>query len=100
MVLLATPETNLWGTLVSGSAQGSGGGELHLPRVLDGWNLGEAAAQSVICPSCGHHAIVFVDTFAGDQSYVEDCSVCCRAIELRIQVREYQVRSVQAERPF
>jgi len=43
---------------------------------------------------------VYVDTFAGDQRYVEDCPLCCRAIELRVHVREYRVESVQVERPF
>ncbi|MEE2828500.1 MAG: CPXCG motif-containing cysteine-rich protein [Myxococcota bacterium] len=100
MGTLAIPEAGFWGPAASRSMERAGPAQLNLPRVLDGWNLGEAKAQGVVCPSCGHHVTIFVDTFAGSQSYLEDCSMCCHSIELKIEVREYQVKSVQAARPF
>ena len=100
MGVLTIPEAGFWGPPVSLSMERTGLAQLGPPRVLDGWNLGEEKAQDVICPSCGHHVTIFVDTFAGNQSYVEDCSMCCHAIELKIEVREYQVESVRTTRPF
>ncbi len=37
------------------------------------------------CPYCGEAIEVVVDCSAGDQSYIEDCSVCCRPITLDIR---------------
>jgi hypothetical protein len=38
------------------------------------------------CPYCGEAFETQVDTSAGSQRYVEDCAVCCRPIEVRLQV--------------
>ena len=38
------------------------------------------------CPYCGESIEVLVDASAGDQDYVEDCQVCCRPIELHVQL--------------
>ena len=35
------------------------------------------------CPYCGEVLELSVDRSAGEQSYVEDCQVCCSPIELR-----------------
>ncbi|MCB1790970.1 MAG: CPXCG motif-containing cysteine-rich protein [Gammaproteobacteria bacterium] len=40
--------------------------------------------QTVQCPYCGELIELSVDVSAGEQAYVEDCSVCCRPIELRL----------------
>lgn len=36
------------------------------------------------CPYCGEPIELFVDDSAGDQSYVEDCQVCCRPIQVTV----------------
>jgi hypothetical protein len=36
------------------------------------------------CPYCGEPNEIPVDASIPDQSYIEDCSVCCRPISLRI----------------
>lgn len=36
------------------------------------------------CPYCGEWIELQVDSSAGEQAYVEDCSVCCRPIEVRL----------------
>jgi hypothetical protein len=41
----------------------------------------------VQCPWCGEVFTTFVDASAGDQSYVEDCQVCCRPIQLATVVK-------------
>ena len=37
--------------------------------------LEECAAD---CPYCGEPITVLVDASCGDQSYIEDCEVCCQ----------------------
>lgn len=41
-------------------------------------------SQTIECPYCGESIELSVDSSAGEQSYIEDCSVCCRPIELRL----------------
>ena len=38
--------------------------------------------QSIHCPSCGEPLTIVVDTSAGAQSYIEDCQVCCRPMNI------------------
>lgn len=40
-------------------------------------DLGE---HSIDCPYCGESIVVLVDESVPEQSYVEDCQVCCRPI--------------------
>lgn len=39
-----------------------------------------------LCPYCGEEIDTFIDTSAGNQHYIEDCSVCCRPIECHLHV--------------
>lgn len=41
-------------------------------------------SESYYCPSCGEPAEALLDLSAGDQSYIEDCPVCCRPIEFEL----------------
>jgi len=41
---------------------------------------------AIDCPYCGERFETQADTSAGSQSYVEDCAVCCRPIEIAIEV--------------
>lgn len=36
------------------------------------------------CPYCGECIELIVDTSLDEQSYVEDCSVCCRPILVQV----------------
>ena len=40
--------------------------------------------QQVQCPYCGESIDLEVDSSGGQQSYIEDCRVCCRPIEVRV----------------
>lgn len=42
--------------------------------------------EPVDCPYCGEHFETDVDRSAGSQDYIEDCPVCCRPIEFRIEI--------------
>jgi hypothetical protein len=37
------------------------------------------------CPYCGEPLELYVDEAGGiEQHYIEDCSVCCRPVEIRV----------------
>lgn len=43
---------------------------------------------SIRCPSCGERLETHVDVTAGARTYIEDCQVCCRPMELTIEIDE------------
>jgi hypothetical protein len=50
---------------------------------------------TVECASCGERFELSIDTTGGrEQSYVEDCPVCCRPMEIRVTCRPGEVLSV------
>ena len=40
--------------------------------------------EDLHCPYCGERVSVLLDLSAGDQQYIEDCSVCCRPMVLEL----------------
>ncbi|MNP44200.1 hypothetical protein D3C76_1380520 [compost metagenome] len=40
------------------------------------------------CPYCGEEVETTLDLSGGDQTYIEDCKVCCRPITFVLQVHE------------
>lgn len=40
--------------------------------------------RSVQCPYCGEAITVLIDCSEPQQSYIEDCQVCCRPIEFEV----------------
>ena len=38
------------------------------------------------CPYCGEPIELLVDASAGSSSYIEDCQVCCRPIQVDVEV--------------
>jgi hypothetical protein len=40
----------------------------------------------VLCPYCGEAFETVIDLSCGSTSYIEDCQVCCRAIEFSLEV--------------
>jgi hypothetical protein len=54
---------------------------------------------AVQCPYCGEPFDTAVDLSAGSTSYIEDCQICCRPIELGIEVgADGELVSVAARR--
>jgi hypothetical protein len=71
---------------------------LRIFRVVQRRREGGGMIEStpVDCLSCGEPFTLSVDTSGGrDQSYVEDCPVCCRPMEIRVRCREGDVISVE-----
>lgn len=52
----------------------------------------------VECPYCGEVFPSTTDTSQGSHTTVEDCTVCCRPIELRIECEAGEVISVESTR--
>ena len=42
------------------------------------------AEQIISCPYCGESISVLVDDSVPEQTYVEDCQVCCRPIVVSV----------------
>ena len=53
--------------------------------------------RRVHCPFCGEAISVVVDSSAGSQSYIEDCQVCCRPMQVIVEVDLDGDASVQVE---
>ena len=49
-------------------------------------NRYELSEQHISCPYCGEGITILVDDSLPEQSYVEDCQVCCRPIVLNVSV--------------
>ena len=47
-------------------------------------NLLEEAVIS--CPYCGEAITILVDDSIEEQQYIEDCQVCCRPIDIRVNI--------------
>jgi len=48
--------------------------------------MNELQNHSIDCPYCGENIEVDVDCSEPSQSYIEDCSVCCRPININIEI--------------
>ena len=53
----------------------------------------------VQCPYCGERLETRVDLTAGEREYIEDCEVCCRPIELGIELEDNgALRAIRVQR--
>jgi len=50
----------------------------------------------VTCPHCGEVFSLEIDTSETEQSLIEDCSVCCRPINLTVRCRPGAIDSLAA----
>jgi hypothetical protein len=48
------------------------------------------------CPYCSEQISMVLDTSVRKQTYIEDCEVCCRPIEVRYTVEDDEVSSFEA----
>ena len=54
----------------------------------------ELRESTVRCPYCGELIEVLIDCSVPSQSYIEDCSVCCRPINFDVVVTQKDELSV------
>ena len=50
--------------------------------------------MDIACPHCGEVTSLMVDTSQAEQTLIEDCSVCCRPIELTIRCEPGEILEV------
>ena len=49
------------------------------------------------CPYCGEPITMLIDLSVNSQTYIEDCEVCCRPVEIRYKVRSGDLENFSAE---
>lgn len=49
-------------------------------------SMPELTDKTISCPYCGEAISLLVDGSLPEQSYVEDCQVCCRPIMLNVSI--------------
>ena len=49
------------------------------------------------CPYCGEEVETTVDLSGGDQTYIEDCEVCCRPIKVWYTVEDGEITDFTAD---
>jgi transcription elongation factor Elf1 len=49
------------------------------------------------CPHCGEPITLFVDLSVESQSYIEDCSVCCRPMQVSYSAEGGELQSIGVE---
>lgn len=52
----------------------------------------------ITCPYCGETFETGVDASAGSTSYIEDCQVCCRPMEIELRVSGEDAFTVNVRR--
>lgn len=50
------------------------------------------------CPYCFETISMLLDPSEGSQTYIEDCEVCCRPIQVRYEADGQKITSVQGDR--
>jgi hypothetical protein len=54
--------------------------------------------RDVQCPWCFETITLFIDASVPEQTYIEDCSVCCRPIQVTVVAEDGEITSLQADR--
>ena len=50
------------------------------------------------CPYCGEEISMVLDSSVSSQTYIEDCEVCCRPIEISYAVEDEALVEFEARR--
>jgi len=48
------------------------------------------------CPYCAQSISMLIDLSVSAQSYIEDCEICCRPIEISYEVRDDEMIRFEA----
>ena len=48
------------------------------------------------CPHCGEQISMVLDLSVPEQSYIEDCEVCCRPIQVSVSAEEGELSEFDA----
>jgi transcription elongation factor Elf1 len=50
-----------------------------------------------ICPYCWQNISMILDLSVTDQTYIEDCEVCCRPIKIRYTAENDELKNFEAD---
>lgn len=64
--------------------------------MTDGTEGPQILEHSFTCPSCWQTITMLVDLSVEEQTYVEDCEVCCRPLVIRARARRGQLVDFEA----
>jgi hypothetical protein len=53
-------------------------------------------SYAITCPHCGESIEIVLDLSEREQSYIEDCSVCCRPIGIHVSAADGEILGVEA----
>ncbi len=53
--------------------------------------------RRIRCPFCDESMSVIVDLSAGNQSYVEDCQICCQPMQISFETNDGELLSLQVD---
>ncbi|MGH8311630.1 MAG: CPXCG motif-containing cysteine-rich protein [Steroidobacteraceae bacterium] len=53
-------------------------------------------ARSITCPHCWQSIEILIDLSEPEQSYIEDCSICCRPISIRVSAAHGEILELDA----
>jgi hypothetical protein len=53
--------------------------------------------RDVSCPFCGEAITLLVDASAGAQTYIEDCQVCCRPMQVTVEGDDGEIESLKVD---
>ena len=56
----------------------------------------ESIEHFFTCPYCWEEISILVDPSEEEQAYVEDCEVCCRPIQILVEIREGEIERFSA----
>ncbi|RXP61885.1 CPXCG motif-containing cysteine-rich protein [Lutibacter sp. HS1-25] len=46
------------------------------------------------CPYCWDEISILLDTSVNNQTYIEDCEVCCNPIEIQVKFENLELSSI------
>lgn len=53
--------------------------------------------RQIGCPFCSEAITILLDVSAGSQQYIEDCQVCCRPMQVTLDVNDGEIASLQVD---
>lgn len=53
--------------------------------------------RRISCPYCGEPMELLVDLSAGGQTYIEDCQICCRPMQISFESDGEQLIAISVE---
>ena len=65
-------------------------------RIISQHSVSWGVEYFFVCPYCSERISMVLDISVRRQTYIEDCEVCCRPIEITYAVKDDEVRQFEA----